>query len=202
MGEIKDKIAYHKMFRKELLKRSMSVDFKEAKKEWEYIDCYKVEKADECICTKKICNIFLIEHKKTKELLKIGSECYKHIDKARAEKAKRELMTKLDMKKNPDKYCFKCNTKKKKQYKNDIYLCKCQKLEYELEEIKRYGRNNNFRFGKYKGIPFMKQAKNYSYINWLSNLNNPNVNVSRFLDYVKKLNSLETEKKNIKGITL
>lgn len=196
--------SYHKIFREELIEHSMSNDFKDAKKEWDYIGCYKVKEKnpDECICTKKIFNIFLIEHEKTKEILKIGSECYKHIDKATAEKAKRQLMTKLDMKKNPDKYCFKCNTKKRKQHKTEIYLCRCDKLEYELEELEEYGRNNNFRFGKYKGTPFMKQSKNYSYINWLSNLHNPNYNVSRFLDYINKINSLLTEKKNIKGIPL
>ena len=111
-------------------------------------------------------------------------------------------MTKLDMQKNPDKYCFKCNTKKRKQKNEDLYLCKCEKLEYDLNDLNIYGEKNCFTFGKYKETPFIKQAKNYSYIKWLSDIKTPIPNMCRFLKYVEKLNILETEKKNIKGTPL
>jgi len=190
----------HLIFQRQLLKHSERIDFKDAKKEWSLLESYKVKqnKPEQCICTKKIFNIFIIENKQNNNLLKIGSDCFKHIDKSKSDEAKKDFKTKLDMQKNPEKYCLKCNTKKRKQRNEDIYLCRCQKLEYELNEINIYGEKNCFTFGKYKERPFINQAKNYSYINWLSNIKTPTANMCRFLKYVKKLNSLETEKLNIK----
>jgi hypothetical protein len=187
---------YAETFKQELLKSSISEDFQEAKKEWEFFDSYSIAsdaESKQCICTKHIRNIFLIEHKQTKSMLMIGKDCYKHIDKTQSEEKNKELQKKIDMKKNPEKYCNKCNTKFTQFKKDHNHFCKCQKDIYDFNKIEMYLQNNNFRFGQYKGYPFFKAVNNHSYINWVCNAEHPTYNMIRFKIKIKEYLKLKSK---------
>ena len=186
---------HHSIFRQELLNYSIADEYTEAIKEWRNFDSYESEKQDECICTKKIYNIFLIENKYSKSILKIGSECNKHINKAEASEAKKAYEKKRDMKKNPHKYCSTCKEKFKKVKNKDEYYCKCISIKNEYLELKEKGQTKKFTFGKYQTESFIKHYKNYNYISWMESLKTPNVNMTQFINWKNNFKSIKTEYK-------
>lgn len=186
---------YHSIFREELVNYSIADEYSEAKKEWRNFDSYESETVDKCICTKKIFNIFLIENKHSKTILKIGSECNKHINKAEATEAKKAYEKKRDMKKNPNKYCSTCKEKLKKVKNKDEYYCKCITIKNQYLELKEKGETAKFTFGKYKKQSFIKHYKNYNYISWIKSLKTPNANMSQFINWLNNFKSIETEYK-------
>ncbi len=196
MEELKPR-DYHSIFREELVNYSIADEYSEAKKEWRNFGSYESEKEDQCICTKKIFNIFLIENKHSKTILKIGSECNKHINKSEATEAKKEYEKKRDMKKNPHKYCSTCKEKLKKVKNKDEYYCKCITIKNQYLELKEKGETSKFNFGKYKKQSFIKHYKNYNYISWIESLKSPNVNMTHFINWLNNFKSVETEYKKI-----
>ena len=204
----------HEIFRRELLLNSISDDFIEAKKEWIAQGSYTQTKEEseehpmQCICTKKINNIFIIQNKTNNITLDVGSECYKHIDKEQAKTAIKDYKDKKDRFENPEKYCVTCNEKYKKKKNVDAMYCKCDKLTTLKEE----GRATKFKFGKYRNCDwlfkyedFKKEQEIYeecvregfmstfSYVNFLKQHEVKLQPVIKFLKWFEEIRQLELE---------
>lgn len=192
MEELKAQ-AHYSIFRQKLVNYSIADEYSEAKKEWHNFDSYESEQQEECICTKKIFNVFLIENKHSKTILKIGSECNKHINKAEATEAKKAYEKKRDMKKNPNKYCSTCSEKFKKVKNKDEYYCKCITIKNQYLELKEKGETAKFTFGYYKNDSFLKHCNNKNHINYCKK--SYGSNAKQFINWLNKFKSIETEYK-------
>ena len=205
---------HHEIFKRELLQSSITDDYIEAKKEWLAQGSYTQSKEQskenpmQCICTKQITNIFIIQNKHNNVILEIGSECYKHIDKEQAKTAIKEYKDNKDRFENPEKYCSKCNVKYKKKKNEDVMYCKCDKLT----ALKETGRQTKFKFGKYRQFSWLykyeecKQEEErleesiregfktpFSYVEYLKRFKIKTQPVIRFLKWFEEIRQVELE---------
>tara|TARA_R110000796_G_scaffold123460_1_gene237806 strand:+ start:42 stop:683 length:642 start_codon:yes stop_codon:yes gene_type:complete len=208
--ESKESRQHHEIFKKELVENSIGEDFLEAKKEWLAQGSYTIccDASRECICTKKINNIFIIQNKHNNVTLEIGSECYKHIDKEQAKKAIKEYKDNKDRFDNPEKYCSKCNVKYKKKKNEDTMYCKCDKLT----TLKETGRLTKFKFGKYRQFSWLykyEECKHeqekleesiregfktpFSYVEYLKRFKIKTQPVVRFIKWFEEIRQVELE---------
>ena len=122
---------HHKIFRKELIKRSNNSIFELCCKEWDYSHSETADSEDggKCICTKDIIKLNYVRNKYNGNVAIIGCDCLctmEHIDK---KMVMANMRKQVKMRDHPELFCKVCNMlpKKKVKYKNEWACKNCNK---------------------------------------------------------------------------
>lgn len=124
-------IGYHKIFRKQLVKRSNADIFELACKEWDYQHSETIDADDggKCICTNDIQKLNYVRNKYNGQVAIIGCDCLytmKNIDKKMVAANMRKQVLIRD---HPEQFCKICNMlrKTKVRGKDERYCKNCDK---------------------------------------------------------------------------
>ena len=120
---------YHKIFRKQLVKRSNADIFELGCKEWDYQHSETIDADDggKCICTNDIQRLNYVRNKYNGKVAIIGCDCLytmKNIDKKMVEANMRKV---VEIRDHPEFFCKICNMKRKRKNKGEYKCSNCDK---------------------------------------------------------------------------